>query len=195
MAPSDVFRRYRELTAVLDIGGRTTDIALIKEADIRVQQSGTRDIGTLSLAALVRRRIEDVCPGIQQRSHGNIESAVRDGKIRVGNREIDLRNALDREVDDLLERIEGYFVSLCGTSMADIQHILCVGGGSALLERQLRERFPTAEFPADPQMANARGMYRSECHAFLDEQPTSPQLLSQERQEDWVGTVRAALTR
>jgi plasmid segregation protein ParM len=188
-------QRFRELTVVIDIGARTTDIALVKEGGIYMQQSGTRDIGTLSLAAVVRRRVEDLCPDIPQRSHGSIESAVRHGTIRVGNREIDVRNALDREKKDLLERIESYCVSLCGPSMADIQRILCVGGGSVLLEPQLRKRFPNAEFPTDAQMANARGMFKSECHSSQDEQPAPPTFLSQELQEAWVAPARAALTR
>ena len=188
-------QRFSALTAVVDIGGRTTDIALVKEGDIYLQQSGTRDIGTLSLAAIIRRRVEDQYPGIPPRSHRSIESATRLGTIRIGNREIDVRDTLEREKNNLLERIESYFVSLCGQSRADIQHILFVGGGSALLEPYLRKRFPEAEFARDPQMANARGLYKAECYQSEEAQPLTPAFSSQEPQEAWIAPVRAALTR
>jgi plasmid segregation protein ParM len=157
-------QRFGALTAIVDIGGRTTDIALVKEGDIHLQQSGTRDIGTLNLAAVVRRRVEDHCPSIDPRSHSSIETAIRQGTIRVGNREIDVRDALEREKTNLLELIENFVVSRFGQIRADIQHILFVGGGSALLEPYLRVRFPEAEFAPEPQMANARGLYKSECY-------------------------------
>jgi hypothetical protein len=48
--------------------------------------------------------------------------------------------------------------------IAQSRERLFVGGGSALLEPYLRERFPEAEFAPNPQMANARGLYKSECY-------------------------------
>jgi plasmid segregation protein ParM len=186
--------RFAELTAVVDIGGRTTDVAVVREGDVYLRQSGTLDVGTLTLAAAVRRLVEEQFPGIPRRSHRCIETAIRRGAIRIADREIDVSATLEREKRDLFERIAEFLVTLYGGSMTDIQRVLFVGGGSVLLEPHLRKRFPGAAFPDDPQMANARGMWKSELHSLSEERASTPGFVSQEPEEGWVGPIRAAIS-
>jgi plasmid segregation protein ParM len=187
-------KRFGELTAVVDIGGRTTDVAVVREGDVYLRQSGTLDLGMLTLAAAVRRLVEEQFPGIPRRSHSCIETAVRRGEIRIADRQIDVSGTLEREKRDILERIGEFLVSLYGGSMTDIQRVLFVGGGSVLLEPQLRRRFPKAMFPEDPQMANARGMWKSEHYSLAEEHASTHGFVSQEPEEGWVGPIRAAIS-
>ena len=47
-------QRYAEYTAVVDNGGRTTDVAVVKDGEVDLRQSGTLDVGTLELGGVVR---------------------------------------------------------------------------------------------------------------------------------------------
>lgn len=171
-------QRYAEYTAVVDIGGRTTDVAVVKDGEVDLRQSGTLDVGTLDLAAVVRRVVEDQFPGTPGRSYMFVESAIHSGVIRLGGHEIDVRTSLERTKSDLLDRIADYLAGLYGRSMHDIRHVLFVGGGSALLEMPLRRRFQRVEFADDPQMANARGLWKFKAYSAAQRQERAPETFS-----------------
>lgn len=176
-------QRYAEYTAVVDIGGRTTDVAVVKDCEVDLRQSGTLDVGTLELAGVVRRVVEDQFPGTPGRSCTFVESAIHNGVVRIGGREIDIRGSLERTKSDLLDRIADYLAGLYGRSMHDIRHVLFVGGGSALLETPLRRRFQRAEFADEPQMANARGLWKFKAYSAVQRQERPAESLSLARDE------------
>jgi plasmid segregation protein ParM len=161
--------RFEECTAVVDIGGRTTDVAVVQRGEIDLRLSGTEDLGTRELSAAVNRMIEEQIPGIPRRPHNFVEGAIQRGVARVGGREIDMRDALEREKTDLLDRITDYLAGLHGRFMSDIDHMLWIGGGSALLEPHLRKRFSRSDFLDDPVLSNARGMLKFERYSHPQE--------------------------
>lgn len=166
--------RFSQCTAVIDIGGRTTDVAVMQRGEIDLRASGTKDLGTLELSAAVHRAIDEHIPGISRRSHSFIEEAIRRGVAKVGDREIDIQDLIDREKTYLLDRITDYLAGLHGRFMTDVDTLLWIGGGAALLESALRKRYPRSEFLPDPQMANARGMWKFEIYSNAQDDKPEP---------------------
>jgi plasmid segregation protein ParM len=157
--------RYSECTAIVDIGGRTIDVAVVKSGVVEFALSGTQDLGTLELSAAVHRVIEENVPGIPRRSHNFIERSIRCGIVRIDEREIDIHSVLEREKEELLNRITDYLGGLLGRYLSDIQRVLWIGGGSSLLESHLRRHLPKSEFVEDPAFSNARGMRKYKLHS------------------------------
>jgi hypothetical protein len=70
-----------------------------------------------------KRSYEDQFPGTPGRSCTFVESAIHDGVVRIGGREIDIRGSLEKTKSDLLDRIAEYLAGLYGRSMHDIRHV------------------------------------------------------------------------
>jgi plasmid segregation protein ParM len=173
--------RVNEHMIVVDIGGRTTDVAVFEAGQFDSQRSVTLDYGALDLAAVAARAVKDRFPGTPRPSHKVISAAVRCGTIRMEGMEIDLRSALAQERRRLVLRIIVHLEGLYRRSSTPIQRLLFVGGGSMLLQAELREHFPKAAFAEHAQMANARGMWK---FGHMSEQMTEGQPTATKNTED-----------
>ena len=155
----------RELSGpvgVVDIGGRTTDVAVVLPGPggltIDHARSGSENVGVLDilddLSRLIRtkERIDDI-------PLSALERALTTGTIRLWGR--------DREVADLVtlakartsERVSRVVSVFLGEA-ADLETILFAGGGALALP-DLLKRYPHAVTVPDPQFANARGFLKS----------------------------------
>lgn len=146
--------------AILDIGGKTTDSAVIVNGGkgIDANRSGTAHLGGLSLNAAVEPRLKAHLK-VDSLSTRQIEDAVTKGVLRAFGGEHDVAEIVLEEKRALAHQI----ISECKRKMrdaADLEAVYFVGGGSLLLRDQLEDLFPHGVFVEDPQFANARGMLK-----------------------------------
>lgn len=148
-----------DFMAVVDIGGRTTDIAVLEHRRINFELSGTMDSGVLG----IRRRIGDVVaskhPSLKI-PRALLDEAMATGKLSLGASEIDVSDHVLDGRRSLALEIEDFLQSRFGSQMPLMKRVLFVGGGAKALQSDLSELFPSAVFAKNPQMANARGMLK-----------------------------------
>jgi len=169
-----------EPVAVVDAGGKTLDIATIKEGGkgIYQAQSGTADAGVLylydNLDAALRSRFEitDSIP------FDRLDRAISSGAFRVYGEKHDVRNIVGEQLDLFADRVSFEARKFLGDA-SRFGKVLFVGGGANLLADRLDRVFPglpvraitVAPVDANPQtnsaFANARGMYKA---ALVDSQ-------------------------
>lgn len=151
--------RINDFMAVVDIGGRTTDIAVFQGGDINMGLSGTTDSGVLDLQKRVANILAGKYPGTKFPRQLLLD-AVQSGRAKLGTSSLDISAEVLAERRALVADIEIFMNSQFGSQLPLMKRVLFVGGGAQALQSELRERFPTAVFATDPQMANARGMLK-----------------------------------
>lgn len=151
---------------VIDVGGKTTDCAVILPggAHVDTQRSGSSDVGVLKLndtiEAMMRSKFKfDMVPPRL------IESAVSSGRIKVYGKEEDVSDLVREAKEALADSIMGIVRTKIGTGK-DLDFVLLVGGGSIVMRDQLAKHFPHARFPEHPEFANARGMLKIAKYVF-----------------------------
>jgi plasmid segregation protein ParM len=160
---------------VVDVGGKTLDIAVVKEGGggLYDSLSGTADIGALNLYDQIdidlrnRFSIADSVPfNFRLR-------AIQTGKYRLYGVQHDVKDLIDNALDAFAEQV-GFEVSRkIGDASKFGSKVIFVGGGAELLKNHLSRVFPrlpvdAIHIPAQPEFANARGMYKA-ARANLDE--------------------------
>lgn len=148
-----------EKIAVVDIGGRTTDIVLVLDgASFDPRRSGTENIGALdvynTLADMIRGefRTRDVYP------IALLDQAVRQRTIRLWGRQRDIGDMVDLAIAEQKTKIIREIERRLGTA-SDIDTVLFVGGGAAMF-RGINEIFPNGQTTETPEWSNARGLFK-----------------------------------
>jgi hypothetical protein len=145
--------------AVVDIGGRTTDITVFQNGQVSMEYSGTLDTGALEIQKKVSDALSVRFPGTKFPRSMLIDS-VSLGKLPIGGGEFDVSEEVLEGKRFLATNIELFMKTRFGSQMPLMTRVLFVGGGAHALYFELKKRFPNAEFAKDGQMANARGMYK-----------------------------------
>ncbi len=143
--------------AVVDVGGRTTDIALIKGGKaFDPARSGTANIGVLDVYAAVADGVRARF-GLKDRLPVSvIDRAVRSGSIRLWGRQEDVSDLVSASVKEQETKVAREVERRLGAA-AGVDVVLFVGGGSALFTSVARH-FPNGATAEDPEFANARGL-------------------------------------
>lgn len=143
-----------ETVGVIDIGGRTTDIAVVLPGKrIDHARCGSADMGVLNVVeevrvALLHSKNIDV-PTMA------IERALRSRSIKVWGKLMDIGEIVDAAVAQISDSIMREVDRRLGTAI-DIDKILLVGGGAHLFAR-VAAKYPNIVIPDEPEFANARG--------------------------------------
>ena len=141
--------------AVIDIGGRTTDLCVVRNANIDMQRTGTIPHGTLEVESLLKSRIEDHKD--VQLTPEQVMAAMQSGKVRIFGDEMDFISLRREVINDVFGAIGDEVKALLGQA-ADVDVVLFVGGGSVLGREHLDAWYPhNAVFPERPGTANAEG--------------------------------------
>lgn len=148
-----------DFMAVVDIGGRTTDIAVFQDGDINMALSGTLDSGVLEVQKRVINILSAKYPGTKF-PRSLLNDAVKFGKVTLGTTSLDISSEVITERSSLVSSIEIFMKAQFGNQLPLMKRVLFVGGGAQALQFELKDRFPNAVFANDPQMANARGMLK-----------------------------------
>jgi len=152
--------RLREQVAIVDIGGRTTDVAVVEDASVLMAHSGTTDHGALDIYAAIDRRIQGQLGLTRPVPRQRIVEGMERGVVTVGAHEVDIREMKREEKRLLAERIQVFVASLIGSEAAFINRVIFVGGGAVMLADELQGMFPQMEVAPEAQYANARGMWK-----------------------------------
>ncbi|HHX2544659.1 ParM/StbA family protein [Neisseria elongata] len=155
-------RLTREIVAVLDIGGKTTDFAVLYEGGKIVDKKrlGSLTLGILELkdeiSNYLRQHYKLSSIGIR-----HVESLLNTGKFRYGGKEYDLSQELSSMKEKFVRRIFDSLDRKLG-DLGDVDAILCTGGGAALLREQLLSKYEgQAVIVDEPEFSNARGMLKT----------------------------------
>lgn len=165
--------------AVVDVGGKTLDVAVVREGGngLYFSRSGTTDAGVLyfyrSLNEAIIKHFQKMYPDAQLEPFSNkdLDSIVKSGSARCYTRH-DVSNIVNKELDDFASRVRSFIQPKIGDG-ARFGRILFVGGGANLLHDRLPLVFPnvplaaiSAKTPTDDlnessTFSNARGMYKA----------------------------------
>ena len=148
---------FAQPAAVVDIGGRTTDCVLVLPGfKVDFARSGTGDIGVLRLYDSVKRRVHArhkvEMPVVA------LEQAVITGQIMLWGKTHDVSDLVKEAKREVSEMILREVQRRIGDTY-DLHEVLIVGGGAVLFDN-IRQAFPNANVPEDPEFANARGMLK-----------------------------------
>ncbi|ANN80827.1 ParM/StbA family protein [Bordetella flabilis] len=169
-SPSEQFETLNDsVVGVIDIGGKTTDCAVIFPGgqQVNTERSGSNDVGVLSLYSAIESRLrsqfdlDNVPPRI-------IEHAIKTGTVKLSGQVEDVRELLVREKENLAEQIMAGVRTKIGSGK-DLDSVLFVGGGAIVMEDQLKKYFPHHRFAKQPEFANARGMFKIAKYVFGNE--------------------------
>lgn len=145
--------------AIVDIGGRTTDIAtVIGGSRIDHARSGTANIGVLDVYKAVKQgiwaqeKIRDDFP------INVIDKAVREGFIKLYGQKMDVTDLVANVVAEYKAKLAREIERSISTGAA-MNAVVFVGGGSALM-KDIASTFRNGHMADDPEFANARGLYK-----------------------------------
>lgn len=145
--------------AVVDIGGRTTDIALILNGSaFDPSRSGTENIGALDVHASLNALVNSEFRTRDAYSAAMLDKAARTGEIRLWGKTHDITHLVNAAVAEHRASLERCIRQRLGGA-SDIDAVIFVGGGSGLF-RGIEEMFPHGAIASDPEFSNARGLYK-----------------------------------
>jgi len=141
--------------AIIDIGGRTTDIAVIQSGVLDEDRSSTIEVGMLSVRENVAQKIHnkfEIEPSAEQ-----MNSVMNTGKIKLWGKFHELFNEIEEAKKIVVSRIESEVKKRLGNA-SDLDKIVFVGGTVVQIEKYLEGWFKQQEIGTDPSFANSRGM-------------------------------------
>jgi plasmid segregation protein ParM len=146
--------------AVVDIGGRTTDIAVIVNGmGIDEANSGSANQGALDVYKALNAALNQKHGLREDFPVGDLAEAVRTGQFEMWGESQDVRELVTAAVRQVEANIAREIDRRIGGVMAGLRKVIFVGGGSALF-RELPGRFKAGYVGEDPEFANARGLYK-----------------------------------
>jgi plasmid segregation protein ParM len=157
----------RRPVAVVDLGGKTLDIAVIAEKAQSVynDRSGTANIGVLQLLDKVGERIKAEFQLNTNPPIAFVEEACRTKVYELFGEDKDVSHIVEPACSEYLAQVKNFFVSKAGDG-ADLGAVIFVGGGTALVRSVLGvDAFADVYkgrrlIPDRPEFANARGMWK-----------------------------------
>ena len=157
------------VVGVIDIGGKTTDCAVIYPGGQQVdtERSGSNDVGVLILYGALesRLRAQFDLDNVPLRM---IQDAIKTGTVKIAGEIQDVRDVVLAEKERLAEQIMAGVRSKIGSGK-DLDSVLFVGGGTIVMQAQLEKYFPHCRFVKQPEFANARGMFKIAKYVFGNE--------------------------
>lgn len=143
-----------ETCCVIDIGGKTTDIAVVLPGQrIDHSRSGSADIGVLDVIAAMSADLQNEHKVAF--SLAAIDNALRTKTIKIWGQQKDAGPVIERAVKSVLDRLLREINRKLGAGV-DIDKILLVGGGANVFGKAVSNH-PNIEIPDNPEFANARG--------------------------------------
>lgn len=153
--------------AIIDIGGRTTDIATVMNAGASVdhQRSGTDNIGMLDVYAGLSHGIARKFDVRGNLPLSDLAKAMRNPEktIKLWGKPRDISDIVDAVLEEFEGKLKRAIEVVIGNG-ASIDNVVFVGGGSALFTGLLKNFPHNGEIVPDPEFANARGLHKFARH-------------------------------
>lgn len=147
----------QEKIAIIDIGGRTTDVAVIQNGNLDMSRSSTINVGMLAVKDAVAEKLSEKFQ--TELSIDQINQAIEHKKVKMfGSWEpvVDIVKSAEQTV---ASRIEAE-CKKCLNKSSDLDKIVFVGGTVMAIEQYLEGWFKQQTIGDDPAFANARGMQK-----------------------------------
>lgn len=147
--------------AIVDIGGRTTDIAVIVDATkVDHSRSGTMNIGVLDVYNLVQKSIASEFKLRDDFALKVLDAAVKNKFIKIWNRKEDISKIVRDAIIEIESKIVREIERKIGSG-AVMSAVLFVGGGSALFNEIVANNYEkNGVLLEDPEFSNARGLFK-----------------------------------
>lgn len=153
--------------AVLDVGGKTLDVAVVREGGTGLykEMSGTADVGALTLYDRLNQKLRGDFGLTQDIPIKYLEVAVTTGSYMLYGKQHDVREIVQGMLQEFADQVRHEVVKRLQDA-SQFGRTLFVGGGAVLLHG-LRDRiFPglpaeAITIPSNPSFANARGMAKA----------------------------------
>lgn len=143
--------------AIIDIGGRTLDVAVVSDWKLDADRSGTFDIGMLAIRNQI---IEDIYNDHEvELTEEQILQVLSNRTFKLYGKEMDASLYISEAEKQVVNSAKAQVMRLLGKA-ADIDEVLFVGGTSCYLEPYLKEWFPHQKMVKDAAFANARGFQK-----------------------------------
>lgn len=163
----------RRPVAVVDMGGKTLDIATISEnaGGIYSDRSGTEEIGVIKLKEKVAALIKSTFKLNNEPPAKYIEEAFRTKQYEIFGQQEDVSAILETCCHEYAASVKNAFLKKVGDG-SDLGAVFFVGGGAALLKIVLGEGIFGEIYrgkkiiPEAPEYANARGMWKAATYLF-----------------------------
>lgn len=145
--------------AIIDIGGRTTDIAtVVSGRAVDHRRSATANIGVLDVYRDVSKEISHKFNLRDELTIKVIDKAVRTGQIKLWKDVVDVSDIVAKVIAEYQDKIAREVERRINKG-ATMNAVVFVGGGSALFSK-ISEEFPNGEIIDDPEFSNARGLFK-----------------------------------
>ncbi|MCF8012265.1 MAG: ParM/StbA family protein [Clostridiales bacterium] len=140
-------------TGIIDIGFRTTDLAVIEDGDYIPEKSKTLSLGMSNVYSEIRDNILSNY-GLERETH-SLDGAVITGKINIAGKEVDISPIIDDAFKKLATNL---LVEINSTWLIpEFDLLLISGGGGQALSPYLLPNFTQAKLVTEPVTANSRG--------------------------------------
>lgn len=157
----------RRPVAVVDMGGKTLDIAVVIEnvRGVYGERSGTADIGVLSLITKIASRIKSKFEISNDVPSTYVEEACRTKMYEFFGEMHDVSEIIETACREYLSEVKNFFVAKVGDG-SDLGAAIFVGGGAALIRSALGDEAFADVFRGkclvsdQAEYANARGMWK-----------------------------------
>ncbi len=154
-------REFERPIAVVDIGGRTTDVVVILPTqDIDRGRLKTEDMGVLNVIDIIREGVIDEFDIDSADAEGiDFEKALRTGTLSMHGQAHDIAALRAEAINEVAKRILQMVNTQVGGGAA-LDAMLFVGGGAELM-KDVIAGYRNAVVHPFPQYANARGVLKA----------------------------------
>lgn len=149
--------KYGMRIAVIDIGGRTTDIAVLHKGQLDYARSSTIEAGMLSVKENVKEILIDELD--IETNNEQMHYAIEEGRIRAWGDWVNVSEIVEQAQKSVVERIS-FEAKRRLKNAVDIDHVIFVGGTVNKIEHLIDGWFKQQTISNDPGFANARGMQK-----------------------------------
>ena len=163
----------KDSVGVIDIGGKTIDLAVVflerGRPQIDLARTKSIDFGMLKVAEQIRNEIQ-ISHKLDEISPRMMARVISEGKMSLygqdQNMEHEIATALSKVMPSIFDRIRAHWGT--GISMSSI---VVVGGGAYTLATPIKAGlFSHAVFRDEPEYANARGMLKMGMRDYIQNQ-------------------------
>ena len=147
--------RSKDKIAIVDIGGKTTDIVVVENFSVKLDQAATMDIGMLSArSSLAERILLEFDVTVSDKA---LIQSMRTGHIKIYGKKVDVRHLVQESLSELVHNIKTKVKQVIGKGV-DLDCVIMTGGGSQVLSDAVLGWYPKQIIASNPQFSNAKGM-------------------------------------
>lgn len=144
---------FEQVRMVLDIGGRTTDMAIVLPGN-DIGAIETIELGVSNMRDGLRKRIENKLEITLDSMC--LDQALQTKVCSIFGEDHDVTKEWEEAVSEILKLIFTSAEDL-RRKYPSIRETICFGGGAALCEQMIKDQFPFVKMAENPDGANARG--------------------------------------